>query len=330
MKLIMFSVRDDELAAVNEWSRSRKVDVVTVREDLTLDTVEKVNGFDGVCIQQRTDITNEAVYKRLSDFGIKQLSLRTAGYDIIDMNLARKYNIKITNVPAYSPRSVAELVLTQTMRLIRQFPSIESDMAKRDFRWSGRIAREIHTLTIGVIGAGRIGGTTARLFRALGATVIAYDPVQNEDLEAVLTYKSYQEEVLAESDIVTLHVPLDDTTRQLIDETALDHMKSGAFLINAARGPVVDTSALIKALHSGQLAGAALDTLDNEQNVFNQDLRGKELTDKNLDALMKMHNVLITPHIGFYTTEAVRNMVDIALDSAVSILTSGRSENGVQ
>lgn len=330
MKLIMFSVRDDELAAVNEWSRSRKVDVVTVREDLTLDTVEKVNGFDGVCIQQRTDITNEAVYKRLSDFGIKQLSLRTAGYDIIDMNLARKYNIKITNVPAYSPRSVAELVLTQTMRLIRQFPSIESDMAKRDFRWSGRIAREIHTLTIGVIGAGRIGGTTARLFRALGATVIAYDPVQNEDLEAVLTYKSYQEEVLAESDIDTLHVPLDDTTRQLIDETALDHMKSGAFLINAARGPVVDTSALIKALHSGQLAGAALDTLDNEQNVFNLDLRGKELTDKNLDALMKMHNVLITPHIGFYTTEAVRNMVDIALDSVVSILTSGRSENGVQ
>jgi D-lactate dehydrogenase len=330
MKLIMFSVRDDELAAVNEWSRSRKVDVVTVQEDLTLDTVEKVNGFDGVCIQQRTDITNEAVYKRLSDFGIKQLSLRTAGYDIIDMNLARKYNIKITNVPAYSPRSVAELVLTQTMRLIRQFPSIESDMAKRDFRWSGRIAREIHTLTIGVIGAGRIGGTTARLFRALGATVIAYDPVRNEDLEAVLTYKSSQEEVLAESDIVTLHVPLDYTTRQLIDETALDYMKSGAFLINAARGPVVDTSALIKALHSGQLAGAALDTLDNEQNVFNQDLRGKELTDKNLDALMKMHNVLITPHIGFYTTEAVRNMVDIGLDSAVSILTSGRSENGVQ
>jgi D-lactate dehydrogenase len=303
---------------------------VTVQEDLTLDTVEKVNGFDGVCIQQRTDITNEAVYKRLSDLGIKQLSLRTAGYDIIDMNLARKYNIKITNVPAYSPRSVAELVLTQTMRLIRQFPSIESDMAKRDFRWSGRIAREIHTLTIGVIGAGRIGGTTARLFRALGATVIAYDPVRNEDLEAVLTYKSSQEEVLAESDIVTLHVPLDDTTRQLIDETALDHMKSGAFLINAARGPVVDTSALIKALHSGQLAGAAFDTLDNEQNVFNQDLRGKELTDKNLDALMKMHNVLITPHIGFYTTEAVRNMVDIGLDSAVSILTSGRSENGVQ
>lgn len=330
MKLIMFSVRDDELAAVNEWSKSRKVDIVTVQEDLTLDTVEKVNGFDGVCIQQRSDITDEEVYQRLSDFGIKQLALRTAGYDIIDMDHARKHNIKITNVPAYSPRSVAELVLTQTMRLIRQFPSIESNMAKKDFRWSGRIAREIHTLTIGIIGAGRIGGTTARLFHALGATVVAYDPVRNENLEDILTYKSSQEEVLSESDIVTLHVPLDDTTRQLIDETALTHMKSGAFLINAARGPVVDTSALIKALHSGQLAGAALDTLDNEQHIFNQDLRGKELTDKNLDALMKMDNVLITPHIGFYTTEAVQNMVDIALDSVVSILTSGRSENGVQ
>lgn len=329
MKLIMFSVRDDEWAAINEWTKSRKVDVVTVQEDLTFDTVDKVNGFDGVCIQQRSDIFDEEVYQRLSDFGIRQLSLRTAGYDIIDMDLARKYNIKITNVPAYSPRSVAELVLTQTMRLIRQFPSIESDMAKKDFRWSGRIAREIHTLTIGVIGAGRIGGTTARLFRALGANVIAYDPVRKEALEDVLTYKSSKEEVLAEADIVSLHVPLDSTTTKLIDASALKEMKQGAFLINAARGPVVDTSALIEALQSSKLAGAALDTLTNEQNFFNQDLRGKELTDKNLDALMKMDNVLITPHIGFYTTEAVQNMVDIALDSSLDIIKSDRSVNEV-
>ncbi|GEN50257.1 D-2-hydroxyacid dehydrogenase [Alkalibacterium pelagium] len=329
MKLIMFSTRDDEKPAVNKWSIRNGVEVRTVKEDLTLDTVSLVEGFDGVCIQQRTDITNEAVYKRLSDFGIKQLALRTAGYDIINMDLAERYNMKITNVPAYSPRSVAELVLTQTMRLIRQFPSIERDMAEGDFRWSGRIAREIHTMTIGIIGAGRIGGTTARLFHALGATVIAYDPVQHDELRSILTYKESKTEVLAEADIVSLHVPLDSTTINLIDASALNVMRGGAFLINAARGPVVDTSALIESLQSAKLAGAALDTLTNEQNFFNQDLRGKVQTDKNLTLLMNMKNVLLTPHIGFYTTEAVQNMVDIALDNALDIIHLNRSVNEV-
>lgn len=329
MRIIMFSVREDEKPAIQEWEERNEIEIVPVSGDLSLETIDLVEGFDGVCIQQRTELKDERVYKKLSDFNIKQLSLRTAGYDILDRDLANHYKLKITNVPAYSPRSVAELVVTQVMRLIRNFPLIEASMAQGDFRWSGRVAREVHTLTIGIIGAGNIGGTTARLFNALGANVIAYDPVIRDELKAVLTYKVAMEDVLEKADVVSLHVPLDQTTINLIDTEAFDQMKKGAYLINAARGPVVDTDALVAALESGHLAGAALDTLANEQYFFNQDLRIQGLPDEDLKRLMKMDNVLITPHIGFYTTEAVQNMVDSALDSAASIILNGKSENEV-
>lgn len=328
MKIIMFSVREDEKVAVKEWEERNNISVTTVSEDLTSENIDLVKGFDGLSIQQVTDLHDEEIYKKLADFNIKQISLRTAGYDIIDAEMAKTYKLTITNVPAYSPRSVAELVLTQTMRLIRHFPNLEAHMAQGDFRWRGLVAREIHTLTIGIIGAGKIGSTAARLFHALGAEVIAYDPVRIEELEAFLTYKESQKDVLEASDVVSLHVPLDLSTINLIDEEALNQMKPKAYLINAARGPVVDTEALIKALERGKLAGAALDTLTNEQGVFNQDLRKQELPD-DLKQLMAMDNVLITPHIGFYTTEAVRNMVDIGLNNTIDVLLNGKSENEV-
>ncbi|PRY83191.1 D-2-hydroxyacid dehydrogenase [Alkalibacterium olivapovliticus] len=330
MKLIMFSVREDEKAAINKWETRKGIEITPVSEDLSLENIDLVEGFDGICIQQRTELKDERLYKKLSAFNIKQISLRTAGYDIVDMELAEKYNLAVTNVPAYSPRSVAELVVTQVMRLIRNFPVIESNMARGDFRWSGLVAKEIHTLTVGIIGAGHIGATTARLFNALGANVIAYDPIQYDRLKEVLTYKSTQKEVLESADIVSLHVPLDKTTLNLIDAEALNQMKSGAYLINAARGPVVDTNALIDALEFKKLAGAALDTLPQEQSFFNQDLTAQEFPDEHLQKLMNTETVLITPHIGFYTTEAVQNMVDIALDSAVSVIVDGVSENRVK
>lgn len=324
----MFSVREDEKVAVKEWEERNNISVTTVSEDLTNENIDLIEGFDGLSIQQVTDLHDEEIYKKLADFNIKQISLRTAGYDIIDTEMAKTYKLTITNVPAYSPRSVAELVLTQTMRLIRHFPSLEAHMAHGDFRWRGLVAREIHTLTIGIIGAGKIGSTTARLFHALGAKVIAYDPVRREELEGVLTYKESQQDVLEAADVVSLHVPLDSSTLNLIDAEALSQMKAKAYLINAARGPVVNTEALNKALEAGKLAGAALDTLTNEQGVFNQDLRKQELPD-DLKQLMNMENVLLTPHIGFYTTEAVRNMVDIGLDNTVAVLKNGKSKNEV-
>lgn len=325
----MFSVREDEKPALEAWEERHGIEVTPVNEPLTLENVDLVDGYDGLCIQQRIDLTETEFYEKLESFGIKQIALRTAGYDIIDLDLAKKHQLKITNVPAYSPTSVAELVVMQALRLIRNNSIVEDNMSRGDYRWTGLVAKEINTLTVGIIGAGRIGGTAAGLFKALGANVIAYDPIEREELKETLTYKSSQKEVLEEADVVSLHVPLDETTTNLIDAEALEQMKDDAYLINAARGPVIDVDAFIQALKENKIAGAAVDTLPNEQHFFNHDLTGKELPDENLKTLMDMNNVVITPHIGFYTTSAVQNMVDIALGSALDIVKTGKSENEV-
>lgn len=318
-KILMMSVRDDEKPAIDAWEkRHPDVQVKTTTSELKAATIEEVNGYDGLVIQQRYNIEPE-VYPRLKEFGLKQISARTAGFDVLNLDLATKNNLIVTNVPAYSPRSVAELAVAHAFRLTRNLELFDARAAKQDFRWAGLQAKEIHSLTIGIIGAGRIGGTTAKLFHALGSKIIANDPIENSDLKSILTYKSF-DAVLKESDVLCLHVDLNDSSRNLIDAHALSLMKSTAFLINECRGPVVDTDALIMALENKKLAGAALDTLTGEENFFNFNLEGKELPSEQLKKLRSFDNVVLTPHVGFYTNIAVQNMVDISLDSALSIL----------
>ncbi|MCT6841172.1 MAG: D-2-hydroxyacid dehydrogenase [Bombilactobacillus mellis] len=319
MKIILLSVRDDELPAIKQWQEKHPdIELQTADWELHPDTVDRLQGFDGVIIQQRSQIGDE-VYPELKRLGFKQLTSRTAGFDVINMPLATANNLKVSNVPAYSPHSVAELALTHTMRLIRQLPLFDARMQEQDFRWQGLQAAEISSLTIGIIGAGRIGSTTARIFHSLGAQVIANDTKPNHELDDILTFKT-KEEVLQEADVICLHVDLNETSKNLIDAQALSLMKPSAYIVNECRGPVVDTDALIQALEKKQIAGAALDTLTGEENFFNVDLRGKEIPSEQLKKLRSMDNVIITPHIGFYTNIAVQNMVDISLDDAVSLI----------
>ena len=319
MKIILLSVRDDELPAIKQWQEKHPdIELQTADWELHPDTVDRLQGFDGVIIQQRSQIGDE-VYPELKRLGFKQLTSRTAGFDVINMPLATANNLKVSNVPAYSPHSVAELALTHTMRLIRQLPLFDARMQEQDFRWQGLQAAEISSLTIGIIGAGRIGSTTARIFHSLGAQVIANDTKPNHELDDILTFKT-KEEVLQEADVVCLHVDLNETSKNLIDAQALSLMKPSAYIVNECRGPVVDTDALIQALEKKQIAGAALDTLTGEENFFNVDLRGKEIPSEQLKKLRSMDNVIITPHIGFYTNIAVQNMVDISLDDTVSLI----------
>ena len=319
MKIILLSVRDDELPAIKQWQEKHPdIELQTADWELHPDTVDRLQGFDGVIIQQRSQIGDE-VYPELKRLGFKQLTSRTAGFDVINMPLATANNLKVSNVPAYSPHSVAELALTHTMRLIRQLPLFDARMQEQDFRWQGLQAAEISSLTIGIIGAGRIGSTTARIFHSLEAKIIANDTKPNHELDDILTFKT-KEEVLQEADVVCLHVDLNETSKNLIDAQALSLMKPSAYIVNECRGPVVDTDALIQALEKKQIAGAALDTLTGEENFFNVDLRGKEIPSEQLKKLRSMDNVIITPHIGFYTNIAVQNMVDISLDDAVSLI----------
>nr|WP_252903829.1 NAD(P)-dependent oxidoreductase [Secundilactobacillus oryzae] len=252
--------------------------------------------------------------------GIHHIALRITGYDIIDFKLAKEHHILVTNVPAYSPRSVAEEALTHAMMLIRNIKVTTKMMQWHDYSWKNLQAREVHNLTVGVIGVGKIGTTTARLFKALGATVLGHDIVERPEIADTLTYVS-KEDLLAQSDIVSIHTNMDESTWHLISDQELKLMKPTAILLNCARGPIVDIKALENALQNGEIAGAGLDTFEGDEHIFGNDLRQNDTVSTDLiDRLMAMDNVTVTPHIGFYTDAAVDNMVKIALNDVAKLL----------
>ncbi|WLV77247.1 D-2-hydroxyacid dehydrogenase [Lacticaseibacillus parahuelsenbergensis] len=327
-KILMYSVRPDEQAAIDDWVAANHIEVDTNTVELDPKTVDLAKGYDGVVIQQHAAIPDEVVYQKLKAFGIKQLALRITGYDIVNLDAATANGLAVTNVPAYSPRSVSELVLAQVMRLIRHLGKASAREAKDDYSWGGLEAAEIHNLTVGIIDAGKIGSAVARIFRALGSTVIVSDPVTRPELADTVSYVDL-DTLLTTADIVTVHTPLDAITTHLIDADALKKMKSTAYFINAARGPIVDTEALIQALKHHEIAGAALDTIEGEAGIFGVD-RSQTLVDNPaLETLEAMPNVEVTPHIGFYTDAAVKNMVDISLDDVKLILEGGHSPRQV-
>ena len=307
----MYSVRPDEQPAIDDWVAANDIQVDTNTVAFNADTVDLAKGYDGVVIQQHGAIPEPLVYQKLKSFGMKQLTLRITGYDIVNLDAA-----------------VAELVLAHAMRLIRHLGEATAREAKDDYSWGGLEAQEVHQLTIGIIGAGKIGSTVARIFRALGSTVIVADPVTRPELADTVRYVDL-DTLLATADIVTVHTPLDDITTHMLDAATFKKMKKTAYLINAARGPIVDTTALIEALQRGEIAGAALDTIEGEAGIFGVDRSQSGVDNTNLETLKALPNVEISPHIGFYTDAAVKNMIDISLDDVKTILVGGHSPHQV-
>ena len=320
-KIIMYAVLDEEQPFIDAWAREHDVEIKSVAERLTPETVGLAKGFDGINVQQTIPL-DPSIYPTLKSFGIKQITARMVGFDFIDLKLARENGLTVTNVPAYSPRAIAEMGLTQALRLVRKLGYYDARMDQLDFRWSGLESTEIYNLTVGVIGAGHIGGATAQLYAALGAKVLAVDPVHHAELEPYLTYTDLTT-VLKESDIVTLHTPLNAETANMIDAAALKQMKKTAYLINMARGGLVVTADLIAALQNHEIAGAALDTLANEGQFFEKKAQPKEIP-ADYKTLRAMPNVLISPHSAFYTDTAMRNIVTMGLDDVLLILNGKR------
>ncbi|WP_438830214.1 D-2-hydroxyacid dehydrogenase [Apilactobacillus micheneri] len=319
MKLLMYSIREDELDNLKEIEQKYAVKISTTDKPLNVDTVDLAKGFDGITVQQHGNIDDDIIYQKLHDFGIKQISLRITGYEIINFAAAKKYDLKITNVPAYSPRSVSELVLADVMSLLRHLRETHLREDNADFAWNGLQAREIHNLTVGIIGAGKIGSAVARIFKALGSKVLVSDPVKRPELFDTVEYVDY-DTLLTKSDIVTMHTPMTDFMHHFMNIDRFKQMKKDAIFINASRGPVVDTKDLIAALKDNEIAAAAVDTFEGEAGITGVDLSKNGIENEDLSELLKMPNVIVTPHIGFYTDAAVKNMDMISSVDAIKIV----------
>lgn len=328
MKLLVFHVIKDEETAIQRWSGQHNVEVGISRDALSLQTVGQAKGYDGICILQTVPIDSPDVYMKLKQYGIRQIATRSAGYDMIDLKASDQNGLIVTNVPAYSPYAVAELAVTQALNLVRHIPQFSRRIEHHDFRWDGLLSMEMRSMTVGIIGTGHIGAIAARLFKGLGAHVIAFDQYPNEKLKDILDYRPSLGEVLKESDIVSLHTPLFDSTAHMINKNTLRLMKSSAFLINMARGGLVNTDDLIQAIENRAIAGAALDAFEDE-SFINKDLGLEKIDNPQLLKLIESDQIILTPHVGFYTTTAIQNMVESSLNSVLEVLTTGASKNQV-
>ncbi|MDF0479178.1 D-2-hydroxyacid dehydrogenase [Vagococcus sp. PNs007] len=329
MKLLMMGAREDERVFAEKWAKENKIDLEITNDFLSPDTLHLVEGKDGIALQQTMGLPKE-MYQQLADLGIKQIATRSAGYDMYDLEAATEAGLIVTNVPEYSPNAIAEFAVTSALATVRQLNKIQANMAKQDFRWAkDMISREIRSMTVGIIGTGRIGRITAQILKGFGAEIIAYDLYQNDDAKEFLTYKDSVEDVVKEADLISIHMPATKDNHHLFNDDLFSLMKDGSFLVNTARGMIVDTAALLRALDSGKLAGAALDTYENEMPYVTKDFTGKEIEDATFKELVNREDVIFTPHIAFYTDTAVENLVAGGLNAVYDVVTTNDSSNRV-
>ncbi|WP_087716303.1 D-2-hydroxyacid dehydrogenase [Levilactobacillus brevis] len=329
MKIIAYGIRDDEQPYLEQWSKDQGIEVKAVAELLDEQTVDLAKGYDGAVVYQQKPYT-AAVLDQLAANGVTNLSLRNVGVDNVDADAVKRNGFKVTNVPAYSPAAIAELTVTQLMRLLRRTTTFDRKQAQGDLTWAPDIADELNQMTVGIVATGRIGRAAMRIYQGFGAKVIAYDVFHNPELEKQGIYVDTLDELYAQADVISLHAPATKDNDHMLDDAAFAKMKDGVWILNPARGALIDTDALIRALDSGKVAGTALDVYEDEVGIFNADFKNFDaIPDERLKNLMKRENVLVTPHIAFYTKTAVKNMVQFALNNNKQLIETGQAENEV-
>lgn len=258
-------------------------------------------------------LVTDAVLLALREAGVRCVVTRSVGCNHIDVDYARSVGVAVETV-AYSPGSVAEYTLMLMLMALRHAKSTLSRAQTHDYRLSDAPGRELRDMTVGVIGTGRIGAAVVDRLKGFGCRLLAYDRRPKTSAEHTTL-----DELLRRSDIVTLHTPLTGDTQHLLNRRRIEAMRQGALIVNTGRGALIDTDALVDALESGHLGGAALDVVEGEGGVFYTDHRRLPLGDHPLARLQRLPNVLITPHTAYYTDRALRDMVEATLLNCLRI-----------
>jgi len=277
-------------------------------------TVSLAAAAEAVCVFVN-DRVNETVISQLAQQGVKIIALRCAGFNNVDLQAAAANNMSVVRVPAYSPYAVAEHALALIMALNRKTHKAYNRVREQNFSLNGLLGFDLHGKTIGVIGTGNIGEVFAKIMLGFGCTVLAYDIHQNESLvQAGVVYLPLKD-LLARADIISLHCPLNEHTRYLINDDTINLMKDGVMIINTSRGALIDTKTVIHGLKSGHISAVGIDVYEQEEKLFFRDLSEKIIEDDTIARLINFPNVLITAHQGFFTHEALTQIASVTLNN---------------
>lgn len=319
MKLILFDAKQYDKDYFDKYAKETNVEIVYEEQKLTPETSHLANGYDAVCVFVN-DIVDKSVIDKLCEFGIKLIVLRCAGYNGVDVKYA-KGKMTIVRVPAYSPNSISEISTGMLLNLTRKIPQAIDKTRKYNFSLEGLVGFDLINRTAGIIGTGKIAQEFIKILRGMGMNVIAYDLYPNNDAAKELGFKYVDLDTLyRESDVISLHCPLTKDNAHMINKDSISKMKNGVIILNTARGMLIDTKALIDAVKSGKIYGAALDVYENEKNYFFNDCSQTGVDDEVLKELLSLENVIVFSHQAYLTEEALTSIAIVSLNNIKSYL----------
>ena len=270
-------------------------------------------GFEAVALFTSDNASSE-VLKLLYSNGVKFIALRSVGHDHVDLKMAKELGIKVANVPEYSPHSIAEHAVALLMTLNRKIIVGQKNILQNNFELDDLVGFDLFGKTIGIVGTGKIGAAFATIMKGFGFKLLGYDIVHDKALiqQTGIVYTSL-EDLCKKSDVISVHCPLNESTKYLFNKDTFSLMKKGVFFINTARGGIVNTQDLIEALENETVAAAGLDVYEKEKPIFFKDHKEKPIQDAVFQKLQSFSNVLITGHQAFLTNEALRGIAETTI-----------------
>lgn len=323
MKIAFYDTHKYDKKIFDEINEKYQNEITYFDFSLNENTVTTAMGFDVVCVFVN-DILNYKVIQKLKEYDIKMIALRCSGFNNIDLDSANQNGITVVRVPSYSPHAIAEHTIGLMLALMRKLPQAYVRTRGANFSLEGLVGQELFNKTVGIIGTGQIGKVTAEILKAFGCQIMLYDIYQDHKWADKNNFTYYPlQEVLQESDILTLHCPLTDQTKHIINFGSINLLKKNCILINTSRGALIETTALIKALKQKKIAGAALDVYEEESSFFFTDWSDEILNDDTLARLLTFPNVIITSHQAFLTEEALKAIAETTLKN-ISAFNDGK------
>ena len=310
MKIAFFSAKTYDREFFDRYNTTHEI--IYFDAPLNEQTVNLVKGCKAICVFVNDRITR-AVITTLKSNGVKLIALRCAGFNNVDIDAAKANNIAVVRVPAYSPYAVAEHAIALILTLNRKTHKAYNRVREGNFSLDRLTGFDLHDKIIGVIGTGKIGQVFCKIMQGFGCKVLAFDIIANKDLEATGVAYLPLMEILQQADIISLHCPLNEQTKHIINKQAIGLMKEGVMLINTSRGALVDTSSTIDGLKTGRIGYLGLDVYEQEEKLFFNDLSENVIQDDDIMRLLSFPNVLITSHQGFFTQEALSEIAKTTL-----------------
>lgn len=317
MRIVAFDVRPDERAEfVRQAARAEVSELVCHEGTLSVESADLVRGFDAALVLGLVRY-DEALLAELAARDLRVLVTRTIGTDHIDLDAAKRLGVRVSNT-SYAPDSVADFTLMLMLVALRKYKPMVYLQNVNDFSLSGLMGRTLASLTVGIVGTGRIGRAVARRLVGFGATVLAYDLHESEEIRGLGTYVPL-EELYRRSDVITFHVPATPESERMVRDETLAQMRDGVVLVNTARASLMDVGTLVSGIESGKIGALAMDVFAGEDRIYHEAHGLGIISNRDMAYLRQFPNTVLTQHVAFYTQEAVNEMVAHAVDAALRL-----------